>query len=103
MKKASLAPYKRIYRSIHSILHSLRPRRLRSHSTPMPVHSAFLRARSSATAPTRALAVVLNISRAVALKPLTTSSGIEALAAGHVGVVDCGRGSNQLLLKSKKH
>ena len=53
---------------MHSILHSLFPRRLRSHSMPKPVHSVLLRSISPAAAPARAPTVVLSISSAVALK-----------------------------------
>lgn len=92
--------YNRMYKSMHSILHSLRPSQLRSHSTPSPVHSSFLFASSSAAALARALAVVFNISTAVALK-LSTESDMAVPLAGHSDVA--GRGANQLLLKSKKH
>lgn len=86
---------------MHSILHSLRPNKLRSHSTPSPVHSSFRLASSSAAALARAVAVVFSISTAVALKSSTTGSGIMVPLDGHDDVED--RGANQLLLKSKKH
>lgn len=99
------ANYRRMYKSMHSILHSLRPSRLRNHSIPRPVHSSLRLANSSAATLARALAVVLSISTAVALK-LSTPYGSVIAAVPLLGHVDDevveGRGANQLLLKSKK-
>lgn len=75
---------------MQSTLHSLLPSRLLSHSSPSPVHSAFLLATSSVAAPVSALTVDSAMSTIVPLKSVAPHSEIG------------GRGSNQLEERSKK-
>lgn len=56
-------PHRRTYTSTHGKRHSRLPKRLRSHSTPIPVHSVFVancRFASSSAVPARAKAVLFN-------------------------------------------
>lgn len=89
----------RMFTSMHSILHSLRPSKLLNHSMPNPVHSALRRESSSAAAPANAVAVVFNISKAVSLKVWSLCATAVQFSV-HSKYDD--RGANQLLLKSKK-
>lgn len=96
IQPSCLVHHSRTYISIQSILHSLLPKRFRSHSIPRPVHSALLAARSSLEAFAIAEAVVFTISKTVELKSRAASS------ASGIWVGVPGRGRNQLLPKSKK-
>jgi hypothetical protein len=79
---------------MHSIRHSLLPSKLRSHSSPSPVHSGRRCVSSSTAAEANALMVEFRISLVVALNSLEGSSSTDEV----IGV----RGWNQSLLKSKK-
>lgn len=84
-------PYSLMLSSMQSILHSLRPSRLLSHSSPSPVHSVFLLATSSVAAPVSALTVETSMSTMVLLNSAAPAAGMAVL------------GSNQLEDMSKKH
>ena len=99
--------HSRIYRSRHSIRHSLRPSRLRSHSMPSPVHSTLVWAIFSVAAVASAPAVVLSMSATTAvtvalISPVAVCVKVSP-AAGRFTKLVPGRGWNQLLPKSKKH
>lgn len=96
-------PQSRMITSTHGSLHSLLPSRLRSHSTPMPVHSVRIASRrfaSSSAVPASAAAVLFTAPRYI---DSCSAAGFcsEKLLSSAARVVDC-LGSNQLLLKSKK-
>lgn len=91
LRTNSCRPYSLMLSSMQSILHSLLPSRLLSHSRPSPVHSVFLLATSSVAAPVSALTVEKTMSTTV----LLNSPAPAACMAG--------LGSNQLEETSKKH
>lgn len=113
---------------MHGSVHSRRPSRLRSHSSPIPVHSSCLnsvvalitllpllnsrRLASSRAAPARAVVVVLTVSRryfasdsfAFFIKSSwSTASDEEFTGTVYVNGDDVKRGENQSPRKSKKH
>lgn len=109
--------YRRIYKSIHSIRHSLCPSKSLNQPSPRPVHSGRILpgAYLSAAARTSPFAVELSIYSIVSLTPSAVAADNDdallykaAVSLGKAPIVSIvevvdGRGRNQLLLKSKKH
>jgi hypothetical protein len=97
--------YSRMLTSTHGTRHSRLPRRLLSHSTPSPVHSArraIWRFASSIAVPAKARAVLFRAPAYIDTWPRELVVRAEWLKKSG-RMLWGGRGSNQLLLKSKKH